>query len=504
MRSIAVDWLSTFIGRDAAALLMPGWFACVALAWLAVSLLTLRAAAGRDDDVAALSLTLAAVYAAAIVGGIGLPAFAAAAGGLWSGQGLRLRWSGMVSYAGFACGAAALVIALRRSRTLRPARAADLLAAPLGVGLCLGRLGCFLAGCDYGQVSSVPWAVRFPAGTAAWRDHVRAGWISPQRAGSLPVHPTQLYESLLGLALCAAALLASRSEWAQRGPGRVFAVVAGGYAVGRIAIENLRGDLGRGVIGPWSSAQLFCALVLVALAASAWRCRRRIAVATSGAAIALFAIGGAAHADQPPPPAAQLATAPAPATTPAPASTAGAAPPVAIAPPQASTQASTSGDGPIYRVGAYLVGASAINRRERQVPPLGGASLTGGIRFGLFGIEIDLMSAASDVAAHQSISLALALGGPIGQRLFATVRLGLGYNVVNFEDRAFEDVGSGDLRFGGEIGFALSPRWSIVLRPIELDLIGARALGGPIWSYQLQLGVSYRFGLGPSPPSPAR
>jgi phosphatidylglycerol:prolipoprotein diacylglycerol transferase len=460
MRSIAADWLAAFVGHDAAALLVPGWFACVALAWLAVSVLTLRAAARSGEDVPSVAAALAAVYAAAIAGGIALPAMVAAAGGLWSGQGLRLRWSGMVSYAGFACGASALVLALRRSRTLRPARALDLLAAPLGIGLFVGRLGCFLAGCDYGQVSSLPWAVRFPAGTAAWRDHVRAGWISSHRGESLPVHPTQIYEALLGLALCAAALLATRTAWARRGSGRVFAIVAGGYAIGRIAIENVRGDLGRGVFGPWSSAQLVCASVLAALALMGWRGRRRLAVAATGAAIVLTAIASPVHADDPGP------------------------------------------AGPVYRLGGYLVGASAINRRDRQVPPLGGASLTGGIRWGSLGLEVDLTSVANEVAAHQSMSLALAVGSPIGQRLFATARVGLGFTVVNFEDAAFEDVGSANLRVGGEIGVAVSPRWSVVLRPIELDFIGAKALGGPLCTYQLQVGVSYRFGAASPPPSP--
>ncbi len=452
MRSIVVSRLSHIIGGDAAALLVPGWFACIGVAWLLVSLLTLRAAARRGDDVAALAGVLAIVYAAALIGGIALPALVSA-GALWSGHGLRLRWSGMVSYAGFACGAVALVVALRRS-ALRPARAADLLAAPLGLGLCLGRLGCFLAGCDYGQVSSLPWAVRFPAGAAAWRDHVRAGWISHQRAESLPVHPTQVYESLLGLTLCATALIVGRTAWARRGEGRVFAVVAGGYALGRIAIENARGDIGRGVFGPWSSAQIACALVLAGLAVLAWRGRRwaRMTAAATSAAILLIATTGTARSQ------------PAP--------------------------------GPVYRVGGTLVGAAALNRRERQVPALGGASLTGGVGFGLLGVEIDLVSVANEVAAHQSASVVLVLGGQVGSRLLASGRVGLGFNVVDFDDPAFEDVGSRDARAGFELGFALSPHWWLIARPIEIDVIEARALGGPIWSYQIQLGVAYRFGPG--------
>ncbi len=273
----------------------------------------------------------------------------------------------------------------------------------------------------------------------------------------MPVHPTQLYESLLGLALCAAAIIAGRTAWARRGEGRVFAVVAGGYALGRIAIENARGDLGRGVLGPLSSAQMVCGLVLAALALLAWRGRRwaRTTAAATGAAILLVAMTGSARAQ------------PAP--------------------------------GPVYSVGGTLVGAAALNRRERQVPSLGGASLTGGVDFGLLGVEVDLVSVASDVAAHQSASVVLVVGGPVGGRVSVSGRAGLGYNVVDFEDPAFEDVGSRDARAGLELGFALSPHWWLIARPIEIDVIEARALGGPIWTYQIQIGVAYRFGPGAGP-----
>ena len=37
--------------------------------------------------------------------------------------------------------------------------------------LALIRTGCFLAGCDHGKITGVAWAVRFPAGSPAWRDH---------------------------------------------------------------------------------------------------------------------------------------------------------------------------------------------------------------------------------------------------------------------------------------------------------------------------------------------
>jgi phosphatidylglycerol---prolipoprotein diacylglyceryl transferase len=62
--------------------------------------------------------------------------------------------------------------------------AMDALAVGLPIGMSLGRLGCFAAGCCFGRPSDLPWAVSFPLR--------RVGVI-------LPRHPTQLYEALLML-----------------------------------------------------------------------------------------------------------------------------------------------------------------------------------------------------------------------------------------------------------------------------------------------------------------
>jgi phosphatidylglycerol:prolipoprotein diacylglycerol transferase len=55
----------------------------------------------------------------------------------------------------------------------------DLVIATAPVGLGLGRLGNFINGELYGRVTDVPWAMIFPSG------------------GSLPRHPSQLYEFFL-------------------------------------------------------------------------------------------------------------------------------------------------------------------------------------------------------------------------------------------------------------------------------------------------------------------
>ena len=51
-------------------------------------------------------------------------------------------------------------------RGLSLAKLADCIAPGLLVGLAIGRVGCFLNGCCYGGPCELPWAVRFPDGTA--------------------------------------------------------------------------------------------------------------------------------------------------------------------------------------------------------------------------------------------------------------------------------------------------------------------------------------------------
>ncbi|MEP7126914.1 MAG: prolipoprotein diacylglyceryl transferase family protein [Byssovorax sp.] len=153
-----------------------------------------------------------------------------------------------------------LVIAyalLARRRGFEPWSALDSLAAPLGILVGVARIGCFVAGCDHGTITGAPWAVRYPAGTAAFRSHLDAGLIQASDARSLPVHPAQLYESLVGVTMVFTVLALQR--WS-RGrtrpllPGTLFVAAATIYAVGRFLVEMVRGD-DRGMLGPLSTPQ---------------------------------------------------------------------------------------------------------------------------------------------------------------------------------------------------------------------------------------------------------
>lgn len=60
-------------------------------------------------------------------------------------------------------------------------KALDAAAPAIAIGYAFGRMGCFLNGDDYGQPSTLPWAMGFPDG-------------SPATPTGLTVQPTQLYE----------------------------------------------------------------------------------------------------------------------------------------------------------------------------------------------------------------------------------------------------------------------------------------------------------------------
>jgi phosphatidylglycerol:prolipoprotein diacylglycerol transferase len=100
---------------------------------------------------------------------------------------------------------------------------------------------------------------------------------------SLPVHPTQVYESAASLAISAVCLLWVHPR--KRYDGQVFASFLVLYAAARFAIEFLRRDARGGLLGLSTSQLLGIALVGAALAIHVWRGRR--ASRPAGASVTL-------------------------------------------------------------------------------------------------------------------------------------------------------------------------------------------------------------------------
>jgi phosphatidylglycerol:prolipoprotein diacylglycerol transferase len=158
---------------------------------------------------------------------------------------------------------------------------ADVAAPSLASGLLFTRLGCYLFGCDFGKPlpsSSPEWLKKmgtFPhwsdgtlprgSGSPAWAQHVQQRLLDFDAPGSLPVHPTQIYESLVG-GLLLLLLFAVRRNLKFR--GQVFLTFTFAYGVLRFLLEMIRDDSERGEFGPHLAEHVMIAggLLLFALA----------------------------------------------------------------------------------------------------------------------------------------------------------------------------------------------------------------------------------------------
>ena len=97
--------------------------------------------------------------------------------------GMIFSGSGLVFWGGLAGGMIA-VLSYLRYKNEDWIEWTDFISPLLILCYSIGRVGCTLVGCDYGLPTNLPWAMTFPNG-------------APPTL--IPVHPTQIYETLLGL-----------------------------------------------------------------------------------------------------------------------------------------------------------------------------------------------------------------------------------------------------------------------------------------------------------------
>lgn len=148
-------------------------------------------------------------------------------------------WEGGIVLYGSIIGGTLAFFAFRRFRPFPLRPMLDAIAPALALGIALGRIGCFLNGCCYGDVCNLPWAVAFPKGSMPWQAQIDERLISPTAAHALPVHPTQLYSTLDGFILVA---LLSAYYPLRRRDGEVMAMLMVAYPITRFLIERLRND----------------------------------------------------------------------------------------------------------------------------------------------------------------------------------------------------------------------------------------------------------------------
>jgi len=170
---------------------------------------------------------------------------------------------GLVWYGGFAGGVTGVVAYLwwKRESILKMG---DLIAPALAAGYAVGRVGCFLVGDDYGVPTSVPWAVAVPQGSPPSTARMLAQEFHlAMPAGTNPdqvlaVHPTQLYEVAMALAIFALLMRLKRHRY---GPGWRFGVYLALAGMARLFVEIFRAKDDR-ILGPFTLAQACSAIVI--------------------------------------------------------------------------------------------------------------------------------------------------------------------------------------------------------------------------------------------------
>jgi phosphatidylglycerol:prolipoprotein diacylglycerol transferase len=202
-------------------------------------------------------------------------------------------WQGGLEFVGGLIVAVLVVVTYLFRKKLSVKLYLDILAVGLLVGVCSGRMGCFLRGCCYGKPTQMLWALRFPYDSPAYNSQVRPNpdrsrdkphldlpaeyfgymgeggenWFYVDEAHKfganlkplalltdqerynvkkgpyrcLSVHPTQLYASLNAIALCGLLLLVWR-KIGRKWPGCTFGLMLILYGFSRFWLGFLRDD----------------------------------------------------------------------------------------------------------------------------------------------------------------------------------------------------------------------------------------------------------------------
>ncbi len=196
-----------------------------------------------------------------------------------------LRRGGLVAYGGFLGGYLGSWGFLARHK-IRLMPWADVAVPSLASGLMITRMGCYLFGCDFGKrlpegapgflkkLGTFPhWAkgtIEGGDGSPAFIRHLEIYRGTPlgselmKTNASLPVHPTQIYESLVGLTLLGILLLQRKH---QKFRGQIFFTFVFGYGFLRFLLEIIRDDAERGEYGPVMAEHILVpgALLLLAI-----------------------------------------------------------------------------------------------------------------------------------------------------------------------------------------------------------------------------------------------
>jgi phosphatidylglycerol:prolipoprotein diacylglycerol transferase len=181
-------------------------------------------------------------------------------------------WEGGMAFHGGLAGVIVAMIVFALLKKIPMLSLFDVCAASVTFGLFFGRLANFINGELWGRVTDVPWGVVF-CNEAILATHGACP------AGTLPRHPSQLYEAALeGVALFVALRILTHSFGSLRYPGLTGGTFIAGYGIARILVELVRepdAQLGY-LAGPLTMGMLLSLpMVVIGITAIAFAFRRR-------------------------------------------------------------------------------------------------------------------------------------------------------------------------------------------------------------------------------------
>jgi phosphatidylglycerol:prolipoprotein diacylglycerol transferase len=219
-----LPWIGAFPVRSFGVMVVLG--VMVGMWWLASALRRLGVTERDAAADLAVACVLTGIFGARLLYVVIHPPPEGQSAFLWL---FRIWEGGLVSYGGFFGGALGGIWFARKHK-LPVRRLGDAILPALFLGQVFGRIGCFLVGDDYGKPWDGPWAVAFPK---------LEGGLIPDALVGVPLHPTQLYLSLMDVVIF---LIAARVFARRRFDGQAVCVTMLMYAVGRFLLEFLRGD----------------------------------------------------------------------------------------------------------------------------------------------------------------------------------------------------------------------------------------------------------------------
>ncbi len=173
-------------------------------------------------------------------------------------------WNGGLAYYGGFIGASIAAWYLLRRDRFPFWKAADMAGLVVPLGLGFGRMGCLLAGCCFGKPWQSSFALEFPPHSPASQSQFKAHLLASPLEPSLPVHPTQLYESIASFAI--AGFLLFWLHGRKRYDGHIFAAFVMLYAAARFVLEFWRADDRGALLGLSTSQLIGVGLIAAAIA----------------------------------------------------------------------------------------------------------------------------------------------------------------------------------------------------------------------------------------------